>query len=483
MNIFSIIYFVNVFFGIKSEYETIFLDNRDNNFYISITLGNKKYTEDFIFSTMLPINFFPSSECEQCKYKLIEKNDESFSFIKSDVSTLYYYLNFSGDLYNTNITLGSENELMEFIAVKNISDVDKYNGKGRYSLSFLNYNFNTTNKTFALYLDSEGGELNLGGYDEDRIKKIESLRIFNISKTNYSSDNVYNNFWYINFNTFYINEAKFSNSNYKLTFDLNTENFYIPKDFFFANSYLIFPEEGKCQVQPEGHFVCFCNEEYTKRFSSFKFIYKNNDIIEINPEDYIILDNSGADSYCYVYLKLNYENDFFIIGKYVMSNYYNIFDIDKEQLKLYPLQRRNDEFLKERNYIISLILLLIGIFIFLICFLIYRKFFSPNQNNEENNDINDENFNPEDWNWDEGEVQHLEQNNENNEEDRNANNNNDNNEENNINDNLIENNDNYNDINDNINNEENKYVVNKNNNIDEDDNEIIYGGNESNIIN
>ena len=49
--------------------------------------------------------------------------------------------------------------------------------------------------------------------------------------------------------------------------------------------------------------------------------------IEISPEDYILYDNSGAENYCYVYLMLNYENDFFIAGKYVMGNYYNIFDI------------------------------------------------------------------------------------------------------------------------------------------------------------
>ena len=481
MNIFSIIYLVNVFLEIKTEYEKIILNNKENIFYISITLGNKKNSEEFIFSTMLPINFFPSTECTICTNKLIEKNDKDFSFIKSNVSALYYYLNFSGDLYNTNITLGTQNESMNFIAFNQISEIDSYEGKGRYSLSFLNYDFNTVNKTFALYLESEQGELDLGGYDTYRIKNIESLRVFNISKTNYTSENIYNNFWYIDFNTFYINKAKLTGSSYKLTFDINTKNFYIPKDFFFKNSYLIFPEEAKCQVQPEGHFVCFCNEEYTEIFSKFKFVYENNDFIEIKPEDYILFDNSGSDNYCYVYIKLNYDNDYFIVGKYVMNNYYNIFDIDAGQLKLYPIIKKNDEFLKEKNFIIALIVLLTSIFLLLSCYLIYRKLFS--RNNDENNDLNDDNFVREDWDFVNDEIQHLEQNNENSGQEQDNNNiNNDNgynNEgnQNNDNDNLIgnENSDN------NIKNGEFKNSDEKNNN--NDDNEIIYGGDESNIIN
>ena len=155
---------------------------------------------------------------------------------------------------------------------------------------------------------------------------------------------------------------------------------------------------------------------------------------------------------------LNYENDFFIAGKYVMGNYYNIFDIENEQLKLYKIKKDDNEFLRERNFIISLVLLLSGIFLFLFCYFIYRKYFSNNQINEEENF--DENYY--------GDININENVNEND-----LNNNEQNNER--INEENGENKENYN----NLSNDEN----NENNVNNEEDNEIVFDGRESNIIN
>ena len=455
--IFSIINLVNVFLIIKTEYQTIELKLEDDDFYIPIKLGNNNNEEYFILSTLLPINFFPSSECSICKnYHINEKNIEDFTFIQANFSLLYYYLHIIGDIYRTNITLGSETNPINILAVNNIFDINEYNGKGRYSISFLNYDFNTTNNTFAIYLNSDYGELHLGGFDKNKIVEEDKLRVFNITKTNNSSPFLYNDFWFINFEYFYIKDTKFENKGFKLTFDLNTNNFYIPKDLFFSLDYLIFPEYAKCQVQPEGHFVCFCNEEYNKYFASFKFTNENNQTIEINPEDYIIYDNSGADNYCHVYLMLNYDNDLFIAGKYVMNNYYSIFDIDNEQLKLYRIKRDNNEFLRERNFIISLVLLLSGIFLFLFCYLIYRKYFSNNQIDEEEN-LDENNLINENINIDENDINNNEHFNEN------------------IDNEIGENNENHINLNNNENND--------NNINNDDDNEIDFEGKESNIIN
>jgi len=479
MNIFSIIYLLNAFIIIKAEYETIELILEDNNFYIKVKLGNSNIEEYFLLSTMLPISFFPSSECYICKnYHINEKDENDYAFVQANASLLYYYLNISGDIYRTNITLGSEKDTIDFLAVKNILDIDSYNGKGRYSLSFLNYDFNTTNKTFALSLNTETSELHLGGYDRNIIAEEKNLMSFNIEK--YSLDKLYNEFWIINFKNFYINNNKFSNSNYKITFDINTDYFYIPKDLFFSTAHLIFPEEARCQVQPEGHFVCYCSEDYKKYFSSFTFKNEGKEEIKISPEDYIYFDNSRTENYCYVYLKLNYENDLFIAGKYVMSNYYSIFDIDKNQLKLYPVKNNNNDFLKERNIIIFLVVLFSGIFLLLFCYLIYRKYFFNNQNNpDENNYDFDENNNL---------IQeHLNENNDNNND---GNNNNDNlentdnnnneqsNEIDNNNNNEGENKENLNEDENNINNNDN----NKDENINNND-EIAFNDNENFIIN
>ena len=480
MNIFSITYLVNVFLQIKSGYETIDLKLEKNNFYIPIKLGNSYDKDYFLLSTMTPINFFPSSKCSKCKYyKIDEKDFNKYKFIQADVSLLYFYLNFTGDLYKTNITLGSKMNTVEFIAFDDISDLDEYNGKGRYSLSFFNYFFNTTNKTFSIYLSSDSGQLYLGGYDSDKIENKNEIVIFNISKTNNSLPNIFNDFWFINFDYLFINSRKLEKLDFKLTLDLSTNYFHIPKDFFFFYSHLIFPVEGKCQVQPEGHFVCFCNERYNERFSSFKFMNENNETIEIKPEDYIFFDNSGADNYCYVYLMLNYDNDLFIAGKYVMNKYYTIFDIDNEQLKIYPIKKKNDEFSKERNIIISLVLLLVGIFLFLCCYLIYRKYFYNNQREEEYNIDEDNLFQGNNFNQINENLEQISGNNihfqnevgivdrfvDNLNEEQNKEDNKSNEDEEKI---------------DNEENEENNI-----NNIDEDDddNEIIFGGRESNIIN
>ena len=94
MNIFSIIYIINVFLGVKSEFEIIKLLYQDNKFYIPIKLSKEYNEEYFIFSTMLPVHFFPSKECSICSYKYINENDSNYySFIQSDVSLLYYFHN------------------------------------------------------------------------------------------------------------------------------------------------------------------------------------------------------------------------------------------------------------------------------------------------------------------------------------------------------------------------------------------------------
>ena len=473
MNIFSIIYLLNVFSFIKSEYETIKLKYEEDEIYIPVKLGNKYDTTDIKISTMLPINIFPSTECSQCKSNKINIQDNNFTLIQEYVSILYYSLNFTGNLYRTNITLGTETNLDNFIAINKIYDIDEYSQKGVYSLSFLNYYYNTSNKTFAIYLDNEYGELHLGGYDKDKITDKNNLKIFNIYKTNNSLENIFNNFWYINFDSFHVDTHKFENSDFKITFDLSTNYFHIPKNFFFDNAQYFFPEKAKCQIQPEGYFVCLCNEDYEKTFYTFEFMNKNaNQSVKIKPSDYVFFENSKTDNYCFIYIVLNYDNELFIAGKNIMINYYSIFDISEEKLKLYPSNIEKEDFSKERNFIISLVLLLAGIFLFLCCYLIYRRWFSNNQNENENNF--DDNFDYEGINWDEIDNQDNE-NREPNIEDTN-------NEQNNNTDNNIDNENKDNENNDNIEDKKEEEIIDDNDDI-KDDNAIVYGGRESNIIN
>ena len=341
---FFLIFFLHslLLFGIKADFERISLIYKSKNYYIPIKNSKNSNFEYFIFSNILPISIFPSSKCIICQsYHINEKDNNSYSFIKDNVLVPYYYFNFSGDLYESNITLGSQSILTEFIAFDDISYIEEYSGKGRFSLSFLNYFFNTSKKIFAISLNMEGGQLDLGDYNQSKIETDSKLKTFNITKTNYNNTYEYKNAWYINFNSLSINnKIVVENYTYKLTLDISTDYFHIPKDFFFKYADKIFSESSKCQVQPEGHFICICNKNINDKFSNFKFMNENNNYIEVNTSDYISYDESNTGSYCEIFIKINYESDLFIAGKYVMNNYYTIFDIDNNQLKILTLDKK-----------------------------------------------------------------------------------------------------------------------------------------------
>ena len=409
MYISTLIILIIILFETNSEYEKISLKLDSDEYYIPIKLGENRNIEYFIFSNIPQISFFPSSKCSICETFHINENDNnSYSFIKDNIVVPYYYYNFTGDLYNTNITLGSQIAKKEFLAFDKILYIDNYNGKGRFSLSFLNYNFNTSNKIFALTLNHNGGQLDLGDYNHDIIKDKSKLHTFNITTTNINNTNEYLNSWYINFTKLTINNRNVDyNNNIKFTFDISTNYFFIPKDFFFNNAHRIFSEKSKCQVQIDGYFVCMCDQNYGEKFGNFKFFNENNEYIEVKYSDYISLDETTGNNICYILIKINYETDLFIAGKYVMNNYYTIFDVDNNQLKTYPLSQEY-LFYDQRNVIIFLFVICIGGLIFLSCFCIYRNFFSGNndvvnlnkdlieENNGEGNDQeNEENNNQE----------------------------------------------------------------------------------------
>ena len=217
----------------------------------------------------------------------------------------------------------------------------------------------------------------MGGYDQSKIKDKSKLKTFNVTKTNYTDE--LQNMWHINFSSLSINDHKLENKSYKLTFDINTNTFHIPKDFFFENINYIFHEDSKCQVQSDGYFLCICDSNYQTKFANFRFYNENNDSIYVNTSDYLYFDSST--NYCYLFLELNYENDLFIAGKYVMNNYYSIFDIDNNQLKMYL---NNRSVFIQNDIIILLFSLCMAGLLCLCCCFIYRQFFSRNQDDELN---------------------------------------------------------------------------------------------------
>ena len=388
LNIFLYLYFPK---QIKTNYITITLEYESSNFYIPIRLSPSNPLESFIFSNTLPINIFPSSKCEICQYyKINESDTEKYKILNKNITIPYYYNDYIGDEYESNMTLGDFSSFMNFVAFDNITFVKNYQGKGRFSLSFLNYNFPTENKIFALKQSDENYILHLGDYDKSIIKNQNLLKIFNVTIDNTSStENIYKNKWYINFNKSYI-DNNLINETAKLSFDLSTNFLHIPKDYFFNNIEYIFPADAKCQVQPEGYFLCFCSQDYESKFGSFKFIDNKGQIFYINSSDYIYLESTWSDNYCYILIEVNYDNDLFIAGKYTMNNYYMIFDINSTQLSFYDLELSNFLFTERAIIIFFLIstticLLSIG------GYFMYKKCFRENVPEENENEENLEN--------------------------------------------------------------------------------------------
>ena len=397
----------------NAEFETIEL-LYSNAYYIPIKFSPKSSVYNIRFSNSIPINLFPSINCEMCSYVMNETCTD-FEFVKENISSLYYYYNFSGNEYKGKFL--AENFEIEgnFIAFTNITYHKNYTGKGLFSLSYLNYNSSSTLKLFALYFTGTNGELHLGGYDKNKEKDSE-IKTFNVSiDENNSTDNEFKSNWHIKFSKIYINnqlvnETNSNNlrllkeekndinvSNYKLTFDIAVDGLQIPKKFFIDNLKKIFPEDGKCQINRLGYFSCNCDETYTTKFANFKFENENGEIFYINTTDYMSYTSSISGSYCSVYLMINYENDLFIAGYSVLNNYYDIFDLEKKTFTI--LINQNGKQSDTTLFIILFVVVFsIGIAIFFGGFYFYNKYvindpsnnFGVQPQEEENNRQNEE---------------------------------------------------------------------------------------------
>ena len=360
---------------IYSEYEKIKLSYLGDYYYIPLNFPFKENKTNYIFSTKLPMSFFPSEKCSKCStFKL---NTTNYEDEQKNKSIPYYFYNYIGSVYKGNLSTGKYYCDQNFVLFDNLTYAKNYTGRGRFSLSYLNYNFNTSKKVFAIRFTDETTELHLGDYDHDR--NMNELKTFNITTeynyTNYnetipipsnkSSNNIFednllseednetkyenrtveldNSMWYMTFPKLTINDKEADNNKkiYKLTLDMSNDKFYIPRDFFIKNVEKIFPKEAKCQIARSGYFICQCDEEFKTKFGNFKFISENGVEFLVNVTDYMSFRSSISGSRCEVHLVMNYDNDLFIGGITVLNNYYSIFDIDNKTFSILPKEDTN----------------------------------------------------------------------------------------------------------------------------------------------
>jgi len=399
MKNFCFLIFVYLIEKVYLEYEKIDLIYQDGYFYIPLNFPyreNKTKTY-YIFSTKLPMSFYPSLNCSKCIKKLL--NQSEFVNNKKNKSIPYYYYNYVGGEYHGNLTTDKYYSEENFIAFDNLTYSKNYSGKGRFSLSYLNFNFNTSKKLFAIKFAENNAELHLGDYDQNR--NMEELKAFNIitennytyynetiSVTDRDVDNVNkifensllmeeednntkyenrtleldNSMWYISFPKLNINniETDIPTSDYKLTLDMSNDKFYIPRNFFIKYVDKIFPKEAKCQIARGGYFICQCDEDYKTKFGNFKFISRNGTVFFVNVTDYMAFQSSISGSKCEVNLVINYDNDLFIGGITILNNYYSIFNIENKTFSILP--RENQNIKETGKYIIMFFIVLIVAF-------------------------------------------------------------------------------------------------------------------------
>ena len=345
---------------------------------------------DFIFSKNIPISIIPTLNCKICsKFKLNETNPNLVS-IKQNINIPYYHYNYTGNIYNNIIYIDNITSELNFIGFNNITYKSKFSDNGIFSLSYLNYNFNTTTKIFALKFIDSNCELHIGGYNHNYILNYSELKSFKVLlDENDSTEQFLKPIWYIKFTNLSIKNNDLNiTSDIKLSFDISTDKLHIPKQYFFDNMNLIFPENSHCQLHPEGYFICQCNENYKTLFGNFLFKNNNNEIFNITPKDYITYEKSISSSTCIVGIKVNYENDLFIAGIGVLKNYYSIFNIENKTFMIYK-----EEEIEELSHFLEYFILFLILFALfdLIIFIIYIcwKRWKANHNNNNNNNIDD----------------------------------------------------------------------------------------------
>ena len=353
---------------IKSKLIQIPLYTENGIPFISLQIGETLSSFNMIFDTSLHKSLLASENCEICIRK--GYNTKNSKKLLSNQTQIKYYYTFYGNEYEDSFNLMIKNENLEsnfsFISFTNVSYAYQISISGFFGLSFTNYYFNTSKKIFGLQYFTGKVILDIGELNTNIVKNYSLLKNYSVSYNQNKTQ------WFIEVNSIIIkNNPARNKEKQKLIFDTSTYNIYIPKTFFFDNIDLILPKNGKCQVQLSGTFLCKCNEKFKSIFPDFIFLI-DKETLFINVTDYVIFDSSVSGNNCYVSFIVNYYNDLWIIGNSILNNYYTIFDIDNNFVKLYD---KKVKLKVKAEFIFMLFLLILFIcFIIFATYIIYKKY-------------------------------------------------------------------------------------------------------------
>ena len=376
----SFFLFFLLFFNVKSI--KIPMSSNIDNFIINIFINENEYIP-MIFNTGIEKSLIAAENCSICKGGKYLPSSSS-QLLKENITQNLSHFIYRGDEYLQDFYLYSYEIYklkLDYINFYDIKYKEETNIEGIFSLNFVNFNIETEKKIFAIEYTNEGAYLDVGEINKNIVDDYSKLINFTVCIKNNSNENNSNIEWFLQAKNLKINNEQMPIENPKIILDTFSYNFYIPKKFFFDNIDKIFPKKSRCQVQMSGTFICKCDENYKNYFSNFVFEFENGNKLFVNTTDYISYDSSITGTNCFVYIIVNYNNDYFIAGNNVLNNYYSIFNVDEKILSFYPLNNSNE---KLQILLMFIIISILSLVVFFGSYYLYRKYLS-NFRNEFNN--------------------------------------------------------------------------------------------------
>jgi hypothetical protein len=365
--------FNNIFSKINSF--TVQLRSNVENYVLDI-YNDKNEEIAMILNTGIEKSLIAAKNCSICKSGKFSPSEKS-QFLNENVTQNLSYFIYRGNEYLQTFYFDSTEKIeltLDYINFEDIKYKEETTINGILSLNFINYNIPTERKIFALDYKTDFVYLDIGEINTNIVTDFTKLVNYSVTINNNTNNTNNNNNsleWYLEAKNLIINNIKMPIEKPKLILDTFSYNFYIPKKFFFDNIDKILPKKSRCQVQMSGSFVCKCDENYKSYFSNFVFEFEDGNKLFINTTDYISYDSSISGSNCFVYIIVNYNNDYFIAGNNVLNNYYSIFDVDNKTLSFYPLNNNNE---KLQLFLMFVVISILSVVIFLGSYYLYKKY-------------------------------------------------------------------------------------------------------------
>jgi hypothetical protein len=364
-------------------------------YFINVNMG---YSRNQRFELMIDTQHkqisVMSQNCTACKdLKVFDESSESFQVERTNQTIQMNNYEFHGRDCSDGIELEDKINLSRyhFFLVDEVTRTTSMKFQGYFGLGF------TKNKeeNFVYHLKENGiisdavysililplgedSKLYLGGYDKKLINDTDADKIiYTDIAFNEDPDNTQVE-WYIPTESIFINNNLIDKEQ-RIVLNSASNIIRIPKNFFFQNIKSIFHKESQCQMWTDNVFHCRCDTDYQTIFPTFKFqLSQRNYNLTITPDDYTVLDNSlnlssDSSAYCLLYISLNYNNDYWLLGNNFINNFYTIYDVENSRIGFYDMRNINVPGIQD-ILMLSIIIISSSVLFFFIIYCVYQKY-------------------------------------------------------------------------------------------------------------